>query len=59
MIFVVDLLIRAHEPAVEPVAVSRGIAVIPLAFELNEIPVVDGAFVCFTVYRHIGDSGNG
>jgi hypothetical protein len=38
MILVVDLLVCTHKPALEMVAVSCGITVIPGAVELYKVP---------------------
>ena len=60
MIFVVDLCIRAHEPDAGMIIVTFCcIAVIPLAVELYEEPVMDLAVTLrITVDSHILDSGN-
>ena len=58
MILIVDLLVGAHEPAVEPVAVSRGVAVVPLAVKLNVIPVVGRSLVRISLDYHVLYAGN-
>ena len=60
MIFVVDLCIRAHEPDAGMIIVTFCcVAVVPLAVELYEEPVMDLAVTLrITVNSHILDSGN-
>ena len=57
MILIIYLLVSTHEIDRSPVPEACGIAVIPLAVELNEIPVVVAARYRISLDHHVGDSG--
>ena len=56
MVFVIDLGISTHEVNRSSVPETRSIAVIPLAVELNEIPVMVAAVNRISLDHHVRDS---
>ena len=57
MILIVDLLVGAHEVDSPSVLENSSVAVIPLAVELNEVPVVVGSIDRISLDHHVGNSG--
>ena len=56
MILIVDLLVGAHEVDSPSVLENSSVAVIPLAVELNEVPVVVGSIDRISLDHHVGNA---
>ena len=56
MILIVYLLVGTHEVDSPSVLKNSSVAVIPLAVELNEVPVVVGSIDRISLDHHVGNA---